>query len=58
MIRRARGSRETTGQVVNFPLTIINLAGSIALLLWGIRMIRTGVQRAFGAQLRGFLAER
>lgn len=56
MIRRARGSRETTGQVVNLPLTIINLAGSIALLLWGIRMIRTGVQRAFGAQLRGFLA--
>lgn len=38
-----------------FPLTLFNLAGSVALLLWGMRMIQTGVQRAFGARLRGFL---
>ena len=36
-------------------LTLIDLAGAIALLLWGMRMIQTGVQRAFGARLRGFL---
>jgi phosphate:Na+ symporter len=40
---------------MNFPLTLIDLAGSVALLLWGIRMIQTGVQRAFGARLRLFL---
>ena len=37
------------------PLTILNLAGSVALLLWGIHMVQTGVQRAFGAKLRSFL---
>jgi phosphate:Na+ symporter len=42
---------------VDLSLTIVDLAGSVALLLWGIRMIQTGVQRAFGAQLRSFLAQ-
>jgi phosphate:Na+ symporter len=37
------------------PLTTLNLAGSVALLLWGVHMVQTGVQRAFGAKLRGFL---
>jgi len=32
------------------------LAGSVALLLWGARMIRTGMMRAFGADLRGIVA--
>jgi len=34
---------------------LINLFGAAALLLWGLRMVRTGVQRAFGSQLRSFL---
>ena len=29
--------------------TILNLVGSVALLLWGVRMVRTGLTRAFGA---------
>jgi phosphate:Na+ symporter len=37
------------------PLTVLNLAGSVALLLWGVHMVQTGVQRAFGARLRSFL---
>ncbi len=37
-------------------LALINLAGAVALLLWGIRMVQTGVQRAFGARLRNFLS--
>jgi phosphate:Na+ symporter len=37
------------------PLTVLNLAGSVALLLWGVHMVQTGVQRAFGAKLRSFL---
>ena len=34
---------------------ILNLAGAVALLLWAVRMIRTSVERAFIAQLRGGL---
>ena len=40
---------------MDFPLTLVKLAGSVALLLWGIRMVQTGVQRAFGAKLRSLL---
>ena len=38
-----------------FPLTILQLAGSVALLLWGMHMVQTGVQRTFGARLRSVL---
>ncbi len=34
---------------------LIHLFGAAALLLWGLRMVRTGVLRAFGSQLRTFL---
>jgi phosphate:Na+ symporter len=37
----------------DFPVTLLDLAGSIALLLW--RMVQTGVQRTFGARLRSAL---
>ena len=40
---------------MGFPLTLVDLAGSVALLLWGVHMVQTGVQRAFGAKLRAFL---
>ncbi len=40
---------------MDFPVTLIDLAGSVALLLWGVHMVQTGVQRAFGARLRSFL---
>jgi len=35
--------------------TLIDLAGSIALLLLGTQMVQTGMQRAFGAGLRSLL---
>jgi phosphate:Na+ symporter len=38
-----------------FPVTLIDLAGSIALLLWGMHMVQTGVQRTFGPRLRAIL---
>jgi phosphate:Na+ symporter len=38
-----------------FPVTLLDLCGSIALLLWGVHMVQTGVQRAFGARLRAAL---
>jgi len=33
-------------------LTLVDLAGSIALLLWGVHMVQSGIQRAFGPHLR------
>ena len=41
---------------MDLSFTILNLAGAIALLLWGVRMVQTGVQRAFGPKLRRVLA--
>ena len=40
---------------MNVVLLILDIAGSVALLLWGVHMVQTGVQRAFGARLRSFL---
>jgi phosphate:Na+ symporter len=36
--------------------TILNILGSVTLLLWGVRMVRTGLTRAFGATLRRAIA--
>lgn len=36
-------------------LTLIDLGGAVALLIWGVHMVQTGVTRAFGAQLRRVL---
>lgn len=38
-------------------LVIVNLLGGIALLLWGVRMVRTGVMRAWGDRLQRFIAQ-
>jgi phosphate:Na+ symporter len=40
---------------MNATLTLMDLAGSIALLLWGVHMVQSGVQRAFGPNLRRLL---
>ena len=37
---------------------IVNLLGGVALLLWGVRMVRTGVMRAWGDRLRNFIQQR
>ncbi|WP_157961786.1 Na/Pi cotransporter family protein [Acuticoccus kandeliae] len=36
--------------------TLIHLAGAVALLLWGIRTVRTGVERMFGPQIETHVA--
>ena len=33
---------------------LIEILGSIALLLWGLRMVRTGVMRSYGTNLKRF----
>jgi phosphate:Na+ symporter len=35
---------------------LLNIMGDVALLLWGIHMVQTGVMRTFGADLRRVLA--
>ena len=35
--------------------TLLGLAGAVALLLWGVHMVQTGTQRAYGADLRRLL---
>ena len=37
-------------------LVILDLMGGVALLLWGLHMVRTGILRAFGADLRYLLS--
>lgn len=36
--------------------TLLNLLAAIALLVWGIQMVRTGILRVFGANLRQLIA--
>ena len=40
---------------MDFPVTLVDLAGAVALLLWGAHMVQTGVQRTFGPGLRATL---
>ena len=44
--------------IMAFPLTLLDLAGAVALLLWGSHMVQTGVQRAFGPRLRDLTGPR
>ncbi|MGK9169445.1 Na/Pi cotransporter family protein [Inquilinus limosus] len=40
---------------MSLPITLIDLAGFIALLLWGTHMVQTGIQRTFGPKLHAIL---
>lgn len=40
------------GLTISATQTLIGLIGAVALLLWGMRMVRTGITRAFGGDLR------
>jgi phosphate:Na+ symporter len=42
---------------IDLALVLLQLSGFAALLLWGVHMVTTGVQRTFGPKLRNFLAE-
>jgi phosphate:Na+ symporter len=37
-------------------IVLLDLMGGLALLLWGLHMVRSGIMRAFGAELRRFLS--
>ncbi|MEX2644171.1 MAG: Na/Pi cotransporter family protein [Acetobacterales bacterium] len=36
---------------------LVDLAGAVALLLWGLRMVRTGINRSYGGHLRRVLSQ-
>src|SRR3569832_1844474 len=38
-------------------LVLLDLMGGVALLLWGLHMVHSGILRAFGADLRLLLAK-
>jgi len=38
-------------------LVLLDLLGGVALLIWGLHMVRSGIVRAFGADLRRFLGK-
>jgi phosphate:Na+ symporter len=50
-----RRARRKTEVEINGTTFLLNLLGAAALLLWGLRMVRTGVLRAYGGDLRRFL---
>jgi len=50
----SRGSK-MGGENMNATLSLIDLAGAIALLLRGLHMVQSGIQRAFGPNLRRLL---
>ena len=37
-------------------IVFLDVMGGVALLLWGLHMVQTGIMRAFGADLRRFIA--
>lgn len=39
-------------------LVIVNLLGGVALLLWGVRMVRTGIVRGWGERLKRLIERR
>lgn len=41
---------------MEISLKLLEIAGMIALLLWGLHMVQTGIQRAYGPELRRFLS--
>src|SRR3954469_19138746 len=40
---------------MHLSITLVDLAGYVALLLWGTHMVQTGVQRAYSPNLRSIL---
>ena len=36
-------------------IVLLDLMGGVALLLWGLHMVRSGIMRAFGSELRRLL---
>jgi phosphate:Na+ symporter len=38
-------------------IVLLDLMGGVALLLWGLHMVRSGILRAFGSQLRRLLSK-
>jgi hypothetical protein len=53
-----RASEQRMSKPVSGTLILLDLAGAVALLLWGAHMVQSGVQRAFGREFRRILSRR
>jgi Na+/Pi-cotransporter len=51
-----RASEQRMSKPVHGTLTLLDLAGAVAQLLWGVHMAQSGVQRAFGSEFRRILS--
>ena len=38
-------------------IVLLDLMGGVALLLWGLHMVQSGVERAFGGRLQAMLGK-
>src|SRR5271168_3005503 len=44
-------------QTIMGTMVLLDLMGGVALLLWGLHMVHSGILRAFGPDLRYFLSK-
>ena len=51
-----RASEQRMTKPVSGTVILLDLAGAVALLLWGVHMVQSGVQRAFGGEFRRILS--
>lgn len=49
--------KEGTKQSMSVTLTLLNIIGAVALLLWGTRMVRLGFTRAYATSLQQLIAK-
>ncbi len=56
MLRFRDGHSHVGRTAISPTLVLVDVLGAVALLLWGLRLVRTGVFRAAGADLRRWVA--
>lgn len=52
---KRRPNRRFDERSLGLALFLFNLAGAVALLLWAVRLVRTGVERGFSVEMRRWL---
>src|SRR5271170_2316095 len=53
--RIMRAATDRIGEYLLGSIVLLDLMGGVALLLWGLHMVHSGIVRAFGAKIRRML---